>query len=226
MVTRSRRKSSLRLTETEESSTGKLEESKGNKRAQIGKDAKEEEDFEGIRDMFANFIELLNGKGGETSSMRGRRGSQKKGETNRESEQGNMGERHLKRVKRETRKSRGGRKAKEESSKRGPKVPDLEPIKEEVKKENETNGRPSSVIKSPSTEKRKRSTKEDMEISKEEPPVPKAEEKMEAEPEKPQENRNGKIPELAPVWERLLYYWRVSVIREICGNTNGQKRLP
>ena len=133
VITRSRRKSSQAGRDMEEGHLAVPEETGTGKRAQIEDDDPSLEDLSQLQVLFADFVEALNLKDSETISDRVKRGSRRKMVNNVQEEVPN---RSLKRVKRDGRKGKGAKKAKEDSRKTSKKGVTLEPIEEDVKKEN------------------------------------------------------------------------------------------
>lgn len=136
------------------------------KRAQIEEDSAELENFPEIQNLFAGFVDALNVKDTETISDRVKRGTRRKMLSQSSEDISNAPSRSLKRVKRESRKAKSGKKVKEDSKKTSKKVAELEPIEEDVKKENLVNGEESA-------ERRKSEPKDEQEEQrKEAPPNP------------------------------------------------------
>ena len=143
VITRSRRKNSLLSQDCEERTSAIPSQSHGQKRAQIGEEGVDLDDFQQLQKLFANFVEALNSKDSESISDRVKRGTRRKMLTT-VSEDVNGQTRSLKRVKRETRKMKANKKVKDDLRKTSKKIAELEPIEEDVKKENLVNGEDSS----------------------------------------------------------------------------------
>lgn len=204
VVTRSRRKSSIREREVEDvpKVKAKVGQNTLDKRAEMDSEIQGGVDFSKIQNMFAAFVDTLNGREGEGREGRRRRPKSEKSESEVEEEI------KVKRVKRETRKSRAARKAKEEKEKQMKKGRDLETITEEDRLENEVN----QDLKSEKDLDQRKSTKGDaVENEREEEEGSNTEVVKDTDQVKKgsiQEgdsgNVNGKIPEIAPVWVGLV----------------------
>lgn len=152
VITRSRRKNSLLAQDTDEGPPATKAQSQNRKRAQIGEETVDSGDFEELQSLFASFVEALNLRDTETISDRVKRGTRRKMLSNASEDVSNVPTRSLKRVKRESRKAKTGKKAKEDSKKTSKKIHELEPIEEDVKKENLVNGEDSTERRKPVSE--------------------------------------------------------------------------
>ena len=128
VVTRSQRKSSLRLENPEIPEAPRRPLAKKDKRGHPEPDAQRIEPFANVQDMFAGFVDALNRRQREISRVKG--GRAKKGA---ESDEGGESSRSSKRVKKEGRK----KSRKKEEGARKKKGASLEPIREEAKCEGE-----------------------------------------------------------------------------------------
>ena len=195
VITRSRRKSSQVAKDTEEVHPIPIKESRTGKRAQIDTQDLAHEELSELQVLFSNFVQALNSKDNESISDRVKRGNRRKIMVNASEELPN---RSLKRVKREHRKAKVGKKPKEDSRKTSKKQVTLEPIEEDVKKEN-INGDQNDQQKKDSPED---STNQAESNNQSQNSVPKETPKSEQRSQEKQNsniNFNGKIPELAPV---------------------------
>jgi len=199
VLTRSKRKSSQAGRDMDEVATTIPKESRNQKRAQIENDALVHEDLEELQMIFADFVEALNSKDNESISDRVKRGNRRKMINNISDENPNTQTPSLKRVKRESRKSKNSKKNKEDGRKASKKQNTLEPIEEDVKKENIMNGKDNSE---PTTQLPKNELNLPQSKNHSQHSSSKLQPKeTENSPKKQNSNANfnGKIPELAPV---------------------------
>ena len=196
VVTRSKRKSSLMLRESDEGGSPARPEGGAQKRAQISSDARQTEKFEDVQSMFGEFIAALNSQTQESISDRVKRGARRKMLSNGASEAENLQERPLKRVKQASRKAK---KVKEDGRKGGRKGTDLEPITEDVTNENRVNCQDSEIKAQVEIEKKKESAQSENEEHGETQDNAQQSVKANSQKQISEKNFNGKIPEKAPV---------------------------
>jgi hypothetical protein len=195
VITRSRRKSSQAGRDMEEAKVQVQRDTTNHKRAQIENDDFSLEELSELQVLFADFVEALNLKDNETISDRVKRGSRRKMVSNVPEEVPN---RSLKRVKRDTRKSKGGKKAKEDSRKSSKKQVVLEPIEEDVKKEN-LNGEGNEDHKAQSPEDSTNPPQSHNQSQNSQTKVTPKPNDNSSEKQNSNVNFNGKIPDLAPL---------------------------